>query len=57
MANILVLWYPGECPGGPACVSGSVDTTGTVVVPEPEAFALVVAGLGLLGFVARQRKL
>jgi len=48
--------YPGECPGGPACVNGSVDTTGTVVVPEPAAYALVLAGLGLLGFVPGRRK-
>jgi hypothetical protein len=49
--------YPGECPGGPACVNGSVDTTGTVVVPEPGTYTLMLAGLGLLGFVAGRRKL
>ncbi len=48
--------YPGECPGGPACERGSVDTTGTVVIPEPEAYALLLAGLGLFGFVIGQRK-
>jgi len=49
--------YPGECPGGPACVSGSVDTTATVVVPEPETYALMLVGLGLLGTVTGRRKL
>ena len=49
--------YPSECPGGPACVNGSVDTTGTVVVPEPGTYTLMLAGLGLLGFVAGRRKL
>jgi PEP-CTERM motif-containing protein len=48
--------YPGECPGGPACVNGSVDTTGTLVVPEPETFALMLAGLGLLGIVTGRRE-
>jgi hypothetical protein len=49
--------YPDECPGGPACVRGSVDTTGTVVVPEPGTYTLMLAGLGLLGFGAGRRKL
>ena len=26
------------------------------VVPEPESYALMLAGLGLLGFIARSRK-
>jgi PEP-CTERM motif len=49
--------YPDECPGGPACVRGSVDTIATVVVPEPGTYTLMLAGLGLLGFVAGRRKL
>jgi hypothetical protein len=50
--------YPGECPGGPACLRGSVDFTATVaaVVPEPETYALMLAGLGLLGAMARRPK-
>ena len=31
--------------------------TYTVPVPEPEAYAMLLAGLGLLGFAARRRKL
>jgi hypothetical protein len=47
--------YPSECPGGPACLRGSADLTATVV-PEPETYAMILAGLGVLGFIARRRK-
>ena len=50
--------HPGECPQGPACMAGSVDIRGTVaVIPEPETYALMLAGLGVVGFVARRRRL
>jgi len=49
--------HPGECPGGPACLAGSVDFRGSVgVIPEPETYALLLAGLGVVGFVARRRR-
>jgi len=31
-------------------------TTMTASVPEPETFAMILAGLGLIGFTARRRK-
>jgi hypothetical protein len=47
--------YPNECPGGAACVRGSADFT-TSAIPEPETYALMLAGLGAVAFVARRRK-
>ena len=35
----------------------SIDNVSVTAVPEPEAFALMLAGLGLLGGVVRRRKL
>ena len=38
--------------------SGSVTlSTATVPIPEPETYAMMLAGLGLMGFVARRRRL
>jgi len=34
--------------------SGQITIGG--VVPEPETYAMLLAGLGLLGFVARRKK-
>lgn len=48
--------YPAESPGGPADVRGSFDSI-TTVIPEPQTYALMLAGLGLLKLVAGRRKL
>jgi hypothetical protein len=32
-------------------------TTGVAPIPEPETYAMMLAGLGMLGFMARRRKL
>ncbi|HEY2560656.1 MAG TPA: PEP-CTERM sorting domain-containing protein [Caldimonas sp.] len=44
----------GECCGGPAVLQ--VDLPFTAAVPEPESYALLLAGLGALGFVSRRRR-
>jgi len=36
--------------------NSGVPVTPTAVVPEPETYAMLLAGLGLLGFVARRRE-
>lgn len=55
--------YPSECPGGPACLRGSADATGSVRdarnpedVPEPATYFLMLTGLGALGFVSARRR-
>jgi hypothetical protein len=35
---------------------GSLDNVSVTAVPEPETYALMLAGLGLIGVVARRRK-
>lgn len=35
---------------------GSLDNVSVTAVPEPETFALMLAGLGIMGAVARRRK-
>jgi hypothetical protein len=52
-----VVPHPGECPSGPLCLAGSADFRGNVaVIPEPETYALMLAGLGVVGFVASRRR-
>lgn len=34
----------------------TVGVTGIAPIPEPETYAMLLAGLGLLGFIARRRK-
>ncbi|MEO7107844.1 MAG: choice-of-anchor C family protein [Rhodoferax sp.] len=42
---------------GPSGYSGSVlDNVSVTAVPEPETYAMMLAGLGLMGAIARRRK-
>ena len=40
-----------------SCGEGEIDALGVAAIPEPETYAMLLAGLGLLGFAARRRKL
>ena len=44
----------GECCGGPAVLQ--VDLPFTAPVPEPETYALFLAGLAAVGFITRRRR-
>lgn len=52
---------PGEVNGTPGYLavlpvaSGEIVQVAVSAVPEPESYALLIAGLGLLGFVAKRR--
>lgn len=62
----------GSLMGSSTCMTGWLTSTGgkggtmqgvdqitqtiTAAVPEPESYAMFVAGLGLMGFIARRRK-
>ena len=43
----------GECCGGPAVLQISLPLN---AVPEPETYAMMVAGLAALGWVSRRRR-
>jgi len=47
----IVFYSPGT-PGGIPFLAG----TTVAAIPEPETYAMLLAGLGLLGFMARHRK-
>lgn len=51
-ANILKLYYFDENNGDN---TGSINVN-VAAVPEPESYAMLLAGLGLVGFSARRRK-
>ena len=47
----------GNIFGKPASsFSGNVSLTALSPVPEPETYAMMLAGLGMVGFAARRRK-
>ena len=42
--------------GGPSGLRVEFDQTSVSMVPEPETYGMLLAGLGLMGFLARRRK-
>ena len=42
--------------GNPAGLRVEFDSSSVTAVPEPETYAMLIAGMGLVGFVARRRK-
>ena len=42
--------------GGPETISALHLLGGVAAIPEPETYAMMLAGLGLMGFIARRRK-
>ncbi len=53
--NFYVNLHNGAFPGG--AIRGQLQYIGTVTapIPEPETYALMLAGLGLVGFMAKRR--
>ena len=54
LGNIFVADIFNGRTGAGSGNTGPVDVTG--VIPEPETYAMLLAGLGLMGFVARRRR-
>jgi len=53
-ANILAAFGEADVFGFHTISDGSLEKS-AIVVPEPETYAMLLAGLGLMGFIARRR--
>ena len=47
---------PQEQNRGGDNVGALLDNVTVTAVPEPESYAMIMAGLGLMGFIVRRRK-
>jgi len=54
--DLTSLTISGFVVGGTTNASWAVDNINYAPIPEPEIYAMLAAGLGLMGFVARRRK-
>jgi hypothetical protein len=51
-ANARWIWEPGFCGNCTIYFSATIIPT----IPEPETYAMIMAGLGFMGFIARRRR-
>ena len=56
VAGVNTLEFVVANQGGPTGLRVEFLDTSVVAVPEPETYAMLLAGLGLMGFLARRRK-
>ena len=56
VAGVNTLEFVVANQGGPTGLRVEFLDTSVVAVPEPETYAMLLAGLGLMGFMARRRK-
>jgi len=54
--NAVGQYFAADIISGTTGNTGAVDASLVTSVPEPETYATMLAGLGLLGFVAARRK-
>lgn len=56
VAGVNTLAFVVNNSGGPTGLRAELDGSFTAAVPEPETYAMLLAGLGVLGFVGKRRK-
>jgi hypothetical protein len=56
VAGVNTLSFVVNNSSGPTGLRAELDGSFTAAVPEPETYAMLLAGLGVLGFMSRSRK-